>query len=163
MNKEAEKVLNYRASIDMQDMEQQLFDAVKSRYEKFEELLEKMDDDWMGPESVYRFYHHSYKVCYAVSHVKTMVALLKSLLPEDALMNPMFTQIVEDGNKGFNHEMSVDWLGNTRPIVEAYFHARHMVQVVASSGRRFAEEEYEKPPQMLDYDWATVLYLFNLR
>jgi hypothetical protein len=50
------------------------------------------------------------------------------------------------------------WLAETRPIVEAFFHARTTLEFTIRYGRELAE-----PPQMLPSAWAAVLYLYNLR
>ena len=50
------------------------------------------------------------------------------------------------------------WLEETRPILEAFFHARMMLEFVVRYGR-----ELEDAPQVLPSGWAAVLCLYNLR
>jgi hypothetical protein len=46
----------------------------------------------------------------------------------------------------------------TRPILEAFFHARYFLEMVCRYGRELAE-----PPSPLPSGWAAVLYLYGLR
>jgi hypothetical protein len=48
--------------------------------------------------------------------------------------------------------------GSTRPIVEAFFHARYFLEMVCGYGRQLTE-----PPSPLPSGWAAVLYLYGLR
>jgi hypothetical protein len=74
-------------------------------------------------------------------------------------LNPQFLQIIGEGTgKEFDPSHNADWLRHTRPIIEAFFHARHMLAMVC----KYAEELAE-PPQPMPSGWATVLYLYNLR
>lgn len=58
-----------------------------------------------------------------------IIAALRSLLPEQP-RNEWFLQIVAEGTgRKFTLEMNDDWLRHTRPIVEAFFHARHMLEM----------------------------------
>lgn len=50
------------------------------------------------------------------------------------------------------------WLEVTRPMVEAFFHARFMVEMAVRYGR-----ELEEPPTLLPSGWAALLYLYKIR
>ena len=50
------------------------------------------------------------------------------------------------------------WLAATRPIVEAFFHARYFLEMVVKYGK-----ELKSPPAVLPSGWAAVLCLFNMR
>jgi hypothetical protein len=50
------------------------------------------------------------------------------------------------------------WLKVTRPIVEAFFHARYMLEMAVKYGK-----ELERPPNCLPSGWAAFLYLYDLR
>ena len=94
------------------------------------------------------------------SHSETqweIVAALQGLLPDCAL-NPWFLQIVGEGT-GHRFDMSCnkDWLRHTRPILEAFFHARFMLEMAVRHA------ELEEPPQTLPSGWAALLYLYGLR
>lgn len=48
--------------------------------------------------------------------------------------------------------------GGTRPIVEAFFHARFFVEMAVKYGSELTE-----PPQPMPGGWAALLYLYDLR
>ncbi len=50
------------------------------------------------------------------------------------------------------------WLQETRPILEALFHVRTMLDFAIRCGK-----ELQEAPESLSSAWAAVLYLFNLR
>ena len=60
--------------------------------------------------------------------------------------------------RAFNWNITKRWPHEMGPILEAFFHARTMLELVVRYGR-----ELEEPPQMLPSGWAAVLYLFKLR
>jgi hypothetical protein len=53
---------------------------------------------------------------------------------------------------------AVGWLETTRPIVEAFFHARYFLEMAVRYGKKL-----KMPPAMLPSGWAAFLYLYNLR
>ena len=74
-------------------------------------------------------------------------------------LNPDFLTIVDAGTgKRFESSHNKNWRRHTRPIFEAFFHARHMLAMVC----KYAEE-LDEPPNPMPSGWATVLYLYNLR
>ena len=74
---------------------------------------------------------------------KTIVDLLQKLSPESEL-NSWFLEIVEDGTgKEFRLEDNKQWTAVTRPILEAFFHARFFLEM----GLRYGS--LESPPQIL--------------
>jgi hypothetical protein len=50
------------------------------------------------------------------------------------------------------------WLEATRPIVEAFFHARYFLDMACKYG-----ELLDAPPNLLPSGWASLLYLYDLR
>ena len=130
---------------------------LKVQGEELARLLESVSGHSGYEDPVYRFYHQSFKV-YALGESTTqIVAALQRLLPERPL-NPWFLEIVRDGTgKEFKLEDNSRWLQVTRPIVEAFFHARYFLEMAC---------RYREPPekdQPLPSGWAALLYLFNLR
>ena len=86
-----------------------------------------------------------------------IVDALQSLLP-DRELNEWFVQIVCEGTDNeFEPDHNTAWLTHSRPIVEAFLHARFMLEMAVRNC------ELEEPPQMLPSGWAALLYLFNLR
>jgi hypothetical protein len=107
---------------------------------------------------MYRFYHQSLKVFQLQHHTTEMVALLHSLAPH-LPMNAWFLEIVRNGTgKEFSLEDNERWLETTRPILEAFFHARYFLEMICKYGK-----QWNAPPTRLPSGWAAVLYLFNLR
>lgn len=123
-----------------------------------ESLLARCRQHWYEEDSVYRFYHHSFKV-YALQETTTeIVAALQALAPERTL-NSWFLEIVWDGTgKAFEGAHNARWLAVTRPILEAYFHARYFLEMAVQYGGKL-----DTPPAVLPSGWAAFLYLYNLR
>jgi hypothetical protein len=77
----------------------------------------------------------------------------------DTPLNDWFLEIVHDGTgKTLKTEDNENWLPVTRPIIEAFFHARFFLEMAVKYGK-----ELDSPPRMLPSGWAAFLYLFNLR
>ena len=122
-----------------------------------EELLAKSSDHWGYEDPVYRFYHQSFKVYWLQEQTKAIVDLLRKLCPEREL-NTWFVEIVSLGTgKEFRVEDNKVWTNVTRPILEAFFHARFFLEM-ASRYRSL-----EEPPQLLPSGYASLLYLYGLR
>ena len=123
-----------------------------------EELLRRNSGEWGYEDPVYRFYHQSWKVFDLQAQTQEIVAQLQALLPERPL-NKWFMQIVQEGTgKTFAPEHNQNWLPVTRPIVEAYFHARYFLEMVVL----FAGTT-DVPSGFLRSGYAALLYLYNLR
>jgi hypothetical protein len=121
-------------------------------------LLQGCSDKWGYEDPVYRFYHQSFKVYNVQETTKEIVAKLQSLAPHLPLNN-WFLQIVGEGTgKEFRLEDNANWTPITRPIVEAFFHARFMLEMVCKYGRILTE-----PQGFLPSGWAAVMYLYNIR
>lgn len=137
---------------------QSLFGKLKSILPELEALLEECDGRSVYEDCVYRFYHQSFKVYSLQSHILSIVDKLRSLSPEREL-NEWFMQIIGDGTgQIFSPEHNEIWLKTTRPIVEAFFHARYFLEMAVNYGR-----ELEYPPRVMPSGWAALLYLYNLR
>lgn len=112
----------------------------------------------MGYEDpIYRFYHQSWKVYELQRTTAGIVSRLESLAPEQEL-NPSFRAVVAQGTgRRFKREDNKQWLEATRPILEAFFHARYFLEMVVRYGKGL-----EEPSQMLPSGWASVSYLYGL-
>ncbi len=94
----------------------------------------------------------------AGSAQSTASASLQALAPNRPL-NQRFMQIVHEGTgKEFTLEDNAHWPERTRPILEAFFHARYFLEMAVKYGR-----ELEAPPNLLPSGWAAFLYLYGLR
>ncbi len=136
----------------------ELFANLKRELPELEKLLAKCNGHWVYDDMVYRFYHMSFKVFYVQDDTLEIVKALQSLLPETT-MNKWFLEIVKEGTgKEFKFEDNANWSAVTRPMIEAFFHARFFLEMAVKYGK-----ELEFPPQMLPSGWAVFLHLFNLR
>lgn len=139
-------------------LEAELLNQLKLQMETLESLLEKSESHWEAEDCFYRFYHQSFKVYSLQSTTNRIVAALEQLLPGREL-NPDFIKIIGEGTgKKFKNDHNSRWHAETRPILEAYHHAKTMLQLGIKYGK-----ELENPPQIMPSGWAAVLYLYNLR
>lgn len=135
-----------------------LLQVAKARLPQLKKILAEVSDHWGYEDPIYRFYHQSFKVYYVQAKTQKIVAELQALAPH-LKMNEDFIQIVFEGTgKDFHESHNKDWLRHTRPMVEAFLHAKHLLEMVC----KYAEE-LDEPPQIMPSGWATVLYLYNLR
>lgn len=147
-----------RAQIMTDAQAQPLLDAIKTRLAELEALLEKVSSHWHAEDGFYRFYHQSFKVYRLQDDTLEIVEALRALGPGRPL-NEWFEQIIHEGTgKGFAMEHNQRCLEETRPILEAFFHARMMLEFGVKYGR-----ELENAPASMPSGWATLLCLYNLR
>ncbi len=137
--------------------EQTLLQNLRRDRAELETLLAGASDHWGYEDPIYRFYHQSFKVYGLQRRTLAIVERLKALAP-DLPLNPWFVQIVEAGTgKKFEMEANQRWMEETRPILEAFFHARYFLEMAV----RYAN--LEAPPPSLPSGYAALLYLFGLR
>ncbi len=137
---------------------ERLLQAIRGHLPALEALLEEASSHWGYEDPVYRFYHQSFKVYSLQGSTVRMVKALAELAPEGKL-NRWFSEIVEAGTgKEFTMEANQRWTAETRPILEAFFHARFFLEMACKYGR-----ELESAPTMLPSGWAALLYLYEMR
>lgn len=142
--------------------EEFLLKSLRNRRKELEALLAETNDHWNYEDGIYRFYHHSFKVYYLQSSTERIVDTLRTLVPKGIELNQMFLDILAEGTgKKFTYDHNSDWMRHTRPIVEAFFHAKFFLETAV----KYAEvmKDVEKPPSLLPSGWAAFLYLYNLR
>jgi len=138
---------------------EQFLKNIKKRLPELKKLQEKMNGMWFVEDHVYRFYHQSYKVYYIQGLTHEIVDALLKLAPKGCILNEWFDQIVKEGSgKKFSWKHNESWLKHTRPMVEAFFHAKYFLDMACKYGK-----ELRKAPETLPSGWALALYLFNLR
>ncbi|MGH9363119.1 MAG: hypothetical protein ACRD2T_14505 [Thermoanaerobaculia bacterium] len=141
----------------MSDAETALLLSLRRARHDLETLLEGCDDHWGYEDPVYRFYHQSFKVYGLQATTQSIVERLQALAP-DRPLNPWFSEIVRSGTgKKFRPEDNAGWMEVTRPILEAFFHARFFLEMAV----RYSD--LEAPPRPLPSGYAALLYLFGLR
>lgn len=134
-----------------------LLKSLKQQAPQLHALLADMSSHWGYEDPIYRFYHQSFKVYGLQQSTLKSVNALRELAPHLKL-NDWFEQIIAEGTgKTFDVSHNEHWLEHTRPIVEAFFHARFMLEMAV----RYAD--LPEPPQPMPSGWAALLYLFNLR
>ena len=140
-----------------------LLQTIKRNLEELQDLLTKCQGHWVGEDSFYRFYHGSLKVYYIQKYTEKMVGMFKKISQESNLekygLNRQFMAIINEGTGiAFDLSHNQEWDKHTRPILEAFFHAREMLKHMIVYGKKL-----DHAPNMLPSGWAAVLYLFNIR
>jgi hypothetical protein len=137
----------------------ELLAHIHSALPELEKLLLHVDSEWVGEDLIYRFWHHSFKVFFLQEATTAMDTALRGLKPDGTSLNPWYSQIVADGTgKTFSLDMNSDWLLHTKPIVDAFFHVRFMLQMAVKCGRELSEA-----PTWLPSGWAALLELYTIR
>jgi hypothetical protein len=143
-------------SVDERPEVKALLRNLKAALPKLRALLE--DVDGSAEDCVYRFYHQSLKVYWLQGETKRIVRALQRLAPERTL-NEWFTQIVKAGtDREFAMDDNKRWLEVTRPMIEAFAHARYFLAMAVKYG-----SDLDAPPTLLPSGWAAILYLYDLR
>jgi len=137
---------------------QLLFNNLKQSLPELKQLLNKCNDEYPYEDVVYRYYHGSFKVYWYQNETLEMVAALQALQP-DCELNAAFQRIVAGGTgKVFEKAHNRQWDAVTRPILEAFFHAKFFLEMAVKYG-----QQLDYPPNLLPSGWAALLYLYNLR
>ena len=137
--------------------EETLLRNLSSRQPELTALLEECSSHWGFEDPIYRFYHQSFKVYGLQDQTLRIVSVLESLAP-DRPLHRWFRQIVEQGTgKSFKQDDNADWTRITRPILEAFFHARFFLEMAV----RYTP--LPEPPLPLPSGYAALLYLYGLR
>jgi len=111
-------------------LEAALLANVRVQHDALKALLDASSDHWGFEDPVYRFYHQSFKVFWLQQQTDTIV------------------RRTADNNR---------WTLVTRPIVEAFFHARFFLEMAVRHAA------LEVPPRPLPSGYAALLYLYQLR
>ncbi len=136
----------------------ELLAALRAHLPELRRLLEEVSDHWGEEDGVYRFYHQSFKV-YKLQDSTTRIAQALSQVWPAAPLNDWFRHIVNEGTgRRFEPAHNQRWLSETRPIVEAFFHAKYFLTMACRYGA-----ELDEPPSTLPSGWAAVLYLYGIR
>lgn len=138
---------------------QVLLNNIKEKLPEIKKLFSEINAEWSYEDGLYRFYHYSYKVYFLQTMTEKMVVLFDSMAPGDYSFSSFFIQILKEGTgKKFSLEVNDRWTQETRPIVEAFLHAKYFLEMMVKYG-----EKYEKAPNIMDYGWAALLELYNIR
>src|SRR6266436_5022600 len=100
--------------------ETNLLKNIAANHKALKELRTRASSHWGYEDSVYRFYHQSFKVFFLQETTKEIVKHLQAMAPNLPL-NPWFLDIIQQGTgKEFKMEDNANWLVVTRPILEAF-------------------------------------------
>lgn len=136
--------------------EERLIANLRARREHLQQALEEASDHWGFEDPIYRFYHQSFKVYALQTHTEAIVGELAGLLPSP--LNPWFLEILGRGTgRTFEPSHNRNWTEITRPILEAFFHARFFLEMAV----RYAH--LDAPPNPLPSGYAALLRLYGLR
>lgn len=138
-----------------------LLENLKGQLSELEKLLEVVNSEWNYEDGIYRFYHHSFKVFKLQDLTVRIVKALRTIGPKGywSKLNEDFMQIYGEGtNRVFSNDDNSRWLYTTRPIVEAFLHAKFFLEMAVKSGKELVEA-----PNMLPSGWAAFLYLYDMR
>jgi len=134
-----------------------LLGRLKENKPRLEQMLKHMSGHRTYEDPFYRYYHGSFKVYGVQDTTAAAVKLLQDLLPERQL-NLAFARIITEGTgKQFEMEHNAEWDRHTRPMLEAFAHAKFMVEMAV----RYAD--LPEPPMPMPSGWAALLYLYDLR
>lgn len=134
-----------------------LIEKLRERRSELAARLDECSSHWGFEDPVYRFYHQSYKLYALQGTTQAIVELLQSLAPHRPL-NPWFAEIVAQGTgHQFTPDHNKTWTATTRPILEAFFHARFFLEMAV----RYST--LDGPPMPLPSGYAALLYLYGLR
>jgi hypothetical protein len=137
-NKIKEAYKNYFDNI--QKLNQELLDNIKKKMPELEELLEKIKGHWYYEDMIYRFFHNSFKVYHVQEDTCQIVELLKSLAPEGITFNAKFELIFKEGTgKKFQSSHNKEWEKHTRPMIEAFLHAKFFLEMAVKYGKKLEE------------------------
>lgn len=128
---------------------------LKERAAELSEIWRSVNDEWGYEDAIYRFYHQSFKVYRLQDSTLKMVEVLQSLVPGRTL-HPWFREVIHHGTgREFALEDNQHWTEVTRPIVEAFFHARYFLDMAC---------RHNDPPKdrFLPSGWAALLTLYHL-
>lgn len=141
------------------ERDQALLDSIKTELSSVEDLallLFKVDYE----DGIYRLYHHSFKV-YELQALTVRAAGIFERIAKsrNCELNVWFKQIIDAGTgKTWEPDHNVQWLLQTRPIVEAFLHAKYFLDMMIKYGH-----ELDSPPSILPFGWAAILELYNQR
>ena len=144
--------------------------ALRDKMPVLENLFVKVQDNWVHEDGIYRFYHRSFKVYPLQDATIEIVSVLQSIAPERKLTEYFMTIIQEGTGKSFNSKSNQRWLKETRPIVEAFFHARYFLEMAVKYGKELDLVENTNPEAIeekfsvgfIPSGFAALLHLYEM-
>jgi hypothetical protein len=144
--------------------EREIITQIHEHRKEISEIQEVILNNKMGIENMfYRFYHSSFKV-YDLQTVTERIVKLFCDIGKCHFhdLNPFYIEIVSEGiRKKFDRSHNIRWTYETRPILEAFFHSSHLLEMMAKHGLKM--DPLREPSASLKEGWASVLYLYKIR
>ncbi|MEN6459772.1 MAG: hypothetical protein ABFC94_00175 [Syntrophomonas sp.] len=139
------------------ELRAELLRNTKQELPQLRELLDKINDEWTYEQLVYRYYYGSFKVYQAQEYTLEIVNAIHRLLPGRDL-SPGFYNLIKKGtNKKFEMSVNERWEEEALPILNAFLHLRHVLEMLIKYGSELEE------PEALPFGWATIMLLYGLR
>ena len=141
------------------ERDENLLVAIKAHLPQLEKLLFPFQSDY--EDRLYRFYYQSFKVYFLQDSTLMAAELFRNIGADVGREVCASFEAIVAGGTGVEFEMehNRDWLRNTRPIVEAFLHAKYFLEMMIKYGR----ELDNAPEQFLPTGWAAILLLYNQR
>ncbi|MBI4584895.1 MAG: hypothetical protein HY717_12850 [Planctomycetes bacterium] len=138
----------------------ELLANIKAKLTQLKALLETATSHWGYEDPIYRFYYGSFKVYLLQDQTREVAELLRSLAPAGQKLCSEFEEILASGASGktFELEHNREWTKHTRPMVEAFLHAKYFLEMAVKYGT-----ELEEAPNLLPSGWAALLCLYGVR
>ena len=141
------------------ELPEELLSRIKLRRPELKDLLDLVSCQAAYDDDIYRFYHYSYKVYGIQGWTRLIVESLRVIAPQDMSFCPLFQAILKDGfGKPFKEQHNRNWAKHTRPLLEAFFHAKYFLEMAVKSA-----EKLDSAPISLPYGWAALLELYGIR
>jgi len=145
------------AKMNIMDMHEGLLARIKENLPELEAMLEKVSGHWCYEDMIYRFYHQSFKVYWVQAQTLEIVDALEKISGVDNLQ-PWFMEIVKEGTgKKFDMGHNKEWTKHTRPMVEAFLHAKYFLEMAVKYGKM------DNVDTVIPSGWASLAALFRIR
>ena len=111
-----------------------------------------MNQHWEYEDSIYRFYHQSFKVYNVQQLTQDIVKVLRKLSPnQDEHLDGYFENLISEGATSLEWQRShnKEWEKTTRPMLEVFFHSKFFLEMAIKYGKL-----YDQAPTLLDSGWA---------
>lgn len=143
------------------EKEKEILNEIHEHGKEIHEINCMISNHKIGVENmIYSFYDSSFKVYELQSVTERMVDLFCVIGKchfQD--LNPLYVEIISEGtNKKFDWSHKIRWSYETRPILEAFFHSHHLLQMMEKYG---LDRNSGNLALDLNEGWANVLNLYK--
>ncbi len=161
MSHDCINTLSFYTTAEKQVLEQILLANLKSHHDALARLFLSLSDR-AYEDAIYRYYAHSYKLYRHTPHrTNEIVSALRQLAPSGTHLCVAFEQLVQVGiqENAFSLAFNEDWSKNSRPYIEAFFHARYFLEMAVKYGASLDSAALTSLPS----GWAALLCLYDIR